>query len=269
MDIGNLFWLVFIFLALQPVLASRWLKELRAMKLARIQRMRNSRVIAIIHRQEAMKFFGFPIARYIDMNDAEQVLLAIRTTPDDRPIDLILHTPGGLALAALQIARALKAHVGKVTVFVPHFAMSGGTLIALAADEIVMSEHAVLGSVDPQINGMPAASIIKVAAEKPLSDIDDQTLILADIGAKAIEQLKRSARELLRVPMAPADAEALADKLTSGRWTHDYPIGAAEAKTLGLNVSTAMPTEVLDLMALFPQPVGRQGSVEFGPGANP
>ena len=268
MDVGNLFWLVFIFFALQPLIATHWLKKMRSAKLDRIQRMRHSRVISIIHRQEAMKFFGIPIARYIDMNDAEQVLLAIRTTPDEHPIDLILHTPGGLALAALQIARALKAHTGKVTVFVPHFAMSGGTLIALAADEIVMSAHAVLGPIDPQIAGMPAASIIKVSMEKPLSEIDDQTLILADIGQKAINQLKRSTRELLSTTMSPDEAGALADKLTSGRWTHDYPSSADEARELGINVSTDMPTEVLELMTLFPHPVGRQGAVEFGPGAS-
>jgi len=158
---------------------------------------------------------GFPLARYIDMDDAEKVLYAIRTTPPDKPIDLILHTPGGLVIAAVQIARALKAHVGRVTVFVPHFAMSGGTLLALAADEIVMSPHAVLGPIDPQINGLPAASIIKVAAEKPLSEIDDQTLILADVGQKAIDQLKRQACELMRAPMSHEAAHALAEKLTS------------------------------------------------------
>jgi ClpP class serine protease len=268
-NIGNLFWLFFIFMALQPLIAARWLKSIRAGKLGRLQTQRGSRAIAVIHRQESMRFFGFPIARYIDMDDAEQVLLAIRTTPPDQPIDFVLHTPGGLAIAALQIARALKAHPAKVTVFVPHFAMSGGTLIALAADEIVMSQHAVLGPIDPQINGMPAASIIKVAAEKPLSEIDDQTLIFADLGQKAIAQLKRSARELLRAPLSEEAAAELADQLTSGRWTHDYPITAEEARALGLNVSTAIPTEVLDLLALYPSPVGRRGSVEFGPGSEP
>jgi ClpP class serine protease len=150
-------------------------------------------------------------------------------------------------------------------VFVPHFAMSGGTLIALAADEIVMSAHAVLGPIDPQIEGLPAASIIKVTNEKPLSEIDDRTLILADLGAKATEQLKRAACELLRQPLSEEAAKALAEKLTSGRWTHDYPITAREAKELGLVISTDMPMEVLELLTLFPQPVGRQGSVEFGP----
>ena len=229
MDVGNLFWLVFIFFALQPLIATRWLKKMRSTKFDRIQRMRHSRVISIIHRQEAMKFFGFPIARYIDMNDAEQVLLAIRTTPDEHPIDLILHTPGGLALAALQIARALKAHPGKVTVFVPHFAMSGGTLIALAADEIVMSAHAVLGPIDPQVAGMPAASIIKVSMEKPLSEIDDQTLILADIGQKAIDQLKRSTRELLSTTMSPDEADVLA-AIAAGRADRSWVARTLAAK---------------------------------------
>ena len=268
-DFGNLIWLFFIFIALQPILAARWLRMARASKFASIQRTRNTRIIAVIHRQEAMRFLGFPLARYIDMDDAEKVLFAIRTTPPDKPIDLILHTPGGLVIAAVQIARALKAHVGRVTVFVPHFAMSGGTLLALAADEIVMSPHAVLGPIDPQINGLPAASIIKVAAEKPLSEIDDQTLILADLGQKAIAQLKRQACELMRAPMSHEAAQALAEKLTSGRWTHDYPIGAEEAKELGLNVNTNMPDEILELLALFPQPVRTTQSVEFGPGPAP
>lgn len=56
----------------------------------------------------------------------------------------------------------------------------------------------MLGAIAPQINGMRAASIIKVTGEKPLSEIDDQTLIFADIGQKAIEQLRRQATELLR-----------------------------------------------------------------------
>jgi len=265
MNVSNLFWVLIFIFAMQPLIAARWQRTLRASRIAAIQKARGSRVIAVIHRQESMRFFGFPLARYIDMDDAEKVLNAIRTTPPEQPIDMILHTPGGLAIAALQIARALRAHPGRVTVFVPYFAMSGGTLVALGADEIVMTEHAMLGPIDPQINGMPAASIIKVASEKPLSEIDDQTLIFADLGHKAIEQLKRQATELLRVPMPPEMAMALAEKLTSGRWTHDYPITVSEARELGLPVNTAMPQDVIDLMALFPQPVRTSHGVEFGP----
>jgi len=119
-------------------------------------------------------------------------------TDDNMPLDIILHTPGGLVLAALQIARAIQSHKGKVTVFVPHYAMSGGTLIALAADEIVMCKHSVLGPIDPQIGQYPAASFLKVIDQKPITEVDDQTLIMADIGRKAIQQLEVAATGLLR-----------------------------------------------------------------------
>src|SRR5262245_24561899 len=104
-----------------------------------------SRAIALIHRQDKVRALAVPVASYISIAHSEAVLRAIRLTPDDQPTDVILHTPGGLVLASEQIARALVDHKGKVTVFVPHYAMSGGTLIALAADQIVMDSNAVLG----------------------------------------------------------------------------------------------------------------------------
>ena len=116
--------------------------------LDRLQQERKSRVIAMIHRQETVSLFGVPVSSSIGIEDSEAVLRAIRLTPADQPIDLVLHTPGGLVLAAEQIALALLERAGKVTVFVPHYAMSGGTLLALTADEIVMDPHAVL---DPWI----------------------------------------------------------------------------------------------------------------------
>src|SRR6202163_3105293 len=218
MSIGDLFWLFFIFSALQPVLRQRLNDAMRARKIAQIESERNSRVILLVHRQETMRFLGFPLVRYIDINDSEDVLRAIQMTDDDIPIDIVLHTPGGLVLAALQIARAIREHKGKVTVFVPHYAMSGGTLIALAADEIVMSSHAVLGPVDPQLGESPAASLIKVVEQKPIAEIDDKTLIQADVGRKAIAQVRQTARELLGRKLPDDKAEALAEKLATGTW---------------------------------------------------
>lgn len=212
-----------------------------------------------------MSFFGFPVMRYIDINDSEQVIRAIHLTDPDVPIDIILHTPGGLVLAALQIAKALKRHKAKTTAFIPHYAMSGGTLIALAADEIVMDEHAVLGPVDPQLGQFPAASVVRVKKEKPVDKIDDQTLILADVSEKALRQMKCELKELLSGKYPPEKVEELAEIMSQGRWTHDYPITFEEAKRLGLPVRTDMPTEIYQLMNLFPQPLRQQSSVLFDP----
>jgi ClpP class serine protease len=264
-DLSFLLLLLFLISALQPALRKAWLDAQRYRVLRQLQQQRGSRVIALIHRQETVSFLGLPLARYIDIDDSEAILRAIHLTAKDRPIDLILHTPGGLVLAAEQIARALVDHPAKVTVLVPHYAMSGGTLIALAADEIVMDPHAVLGPVDPQLGTIPAASLLKVLEQKNVNEIDDQTLINADIARKALAQVQETVRELVAERMSPEAAEALADALASGRWTHDYPITVRQARELGLPVSTEMPPEVYELMALYPQASMRRPSVEYVP----
>jgi ClpP class serine protease len=267
MSFADVLWLFFMFSALQPVLHQRMLDAMRTRKIAQLEQKRNSRVILLVHRQETMRFLGFPVVRYIDVNDSENVLRAIQMTDDDVPLDIVLHTPGGLVLAALQIARAIRDHKSKVTVLVPHYAMSGGTLISLAADEIIMCRHSVLGPIDPQLGDSPAASLLKVLEQKPMAEIDDQTLMRADVGRKAIAQVKQAAGELLRRTLPADRADALAEKLATGTWTHDYPIWATTAKELGLPVSTEMPNEVLQLMSLYPQPVRMQSGsgVEYLP----
>ena len=122
----TLFWLALAFILIQQLWASWWPDLARARVLSRLQNERKSRVIAMIHRQETVNFLGVPVSSYLNIEDSEEVLRAIRLTPDEQPIDMILHTPGGLVLAAEQIAKALVEHKGKVTVFVPHYAMSGG-----------------------------------------------------------------------------------------------------------------------------------------------
>ncbi|MDQ7065682.1 MAG: ATP-dependent Clp protease proteolytic subunit [candidate division KSB1 bacterium] len=258
MNMLDLFWLFFMISALQPVIRQRMLVTARMKLMQKIEKMRNSRLIALIHRQETMSLLGFPLMRFINIEDSEEILRAIKLTDKDVPIDLIIHTPGGLVLASKQIAMALKNHPAKVTVFVPHYAMSGGTLIALAADEIVMDPNAVLGPVDPQLGKFPAASILAAIDKKKPENVDDETLILGDVAEKAIRQIKATVLEILSGKMENKKAEQLAELLSRGTWTHDYPIMVDEAKELGLPVSTDMPEEIYQFMNLFPQPMQRR-----------
>ena len=266
----DLFWVFLFFSSLQPVWQRRQMEFRRIRSLQEFERGRNSRVILLIHRQESISLLGIPISRYISIEDSEQVLRAIRLTPPDVPIDLILHTPGGLVLATEQIARALIRHPAKVSVFVPHYAMSGGTMLALASDEIVMDANAVLGPVDPQLGNYPAASIIKVVEDKPIGEIDDQTLIMADLSRKAIQQVQRFVRTLLKdsIPkqkVQPENIESIIDALTTGRVTHDYPITVEEATEMGLPITVGLPRSIYDLMELYPQPQGGRPSVQYIP----
>jgi len=267
-DLNSIIFLFFIAQFFIPLVQKRMLEARRQAAIRSIEQSRHSRLITMIHRQETMSFLGFPIARYIDIEDSEDVLRAIRFTPPDMPIDLLLHTPGGLVLASEQIAFALKRREGKVTVFVPHYAMSGGTLIALAADEIVMDQNAVLGPVDPQLgtaqSSFAAASVLK-ALEQPNPNRDDTTLILGDLAQKALRQVHETVRKLLLEHQTEADAERIATAIASGQWTHDYPLEVDELRELGIQVSTELPRPVYDLMDFYPQSSQRRPGVEYIP----
>ncbi len=265
MDLGTIFTILLFALLLIPPLQRRAVAMQRTRALHALESARGTRVIALIHRQETIGFLGVPLYRFIDIDDSEAVLRAIRMTPDDRPIDLLLHTPGGLVLASEQIAYALRDHLGKVTVIVPHYAMSGGTLLALAADEILMDPAAVLGPVDPQLGDMPAASIVRVAQRKPLDRLDDRTLIMADVAEKAVRHMKEVVRGLLARRLDPERAETLAEQLAGGHYTHDDPITFAEAEGLDLPVKAGVPQEAFAFMSLFPQAGGRRPSVQYLP----
>jgi ClpP class serine protease len=267
MDPLSLLWLFFVLASLQPALQRQALMARRRYALATISRRRGVTMISLIHRQESMSFFGFPIVRYIDIDDAEGILRAISETPQGRPIEIILHTPGGLVLAAQQIASALADHDGHVTAVVPHYAMSGGTLIALAADEIVIDAHSALGPVDPQLGEFPARSLVEVA--RAPGDHDDRTLLLADVGRKALVQVESFVARVLERRMSPDRAAEVTKLLATGTWTHDHPLLARDLAHLGLPVKVGVPSEERELMTLFPQPRGRPSPVEYVPAAPP
>jgi len=265
MQISSVLWIFFIVMMLQPVISRRMLEYARAQALRNLERSRGTRAIALVHRQETMNLLGFPILRYINVEDSEEILRAIKLTDPGTPIDLIIHSPGGLVLASLQIAHALANRKAPVTVFVPHFAMSGGTLIALSASQIVMDENAVLGPVDPQIGEYPAASILRVLERKSHDEMDDRTLILADVAEKAIRQLFLGVTGLLSKRMPEENAKRLAELLATGHFTHDYPLTVEELRQLEIPVSTEMPEEVTLFMRLFPQPKQLSPSVSYLP----
>lgn len=269
--LSNIWIIFFLILFLVPMIQRRYLEQSRRRLLVKMGKKRGSVVVTLIHRQEVLSFLGIPLARYIDIDDSEQVLRAIRTTPKDVPIDLILHTPGGLALAATQIALALKAHPARKTVIIPHYAMSGGTLIALAVDEIIMDPHAALGPVDPQLGdrtgSYPATSLVKLMAKKKIDEVDDKTIVLADQAKKALSQMDGLVRTILDGKCDGDKAGLIIEEFVSGKYTHDHPFLADDAKRLlGDCVKTDVPAEVYDLMKLYRMEVARRRpGVEYVP----
>lgn len=269
MDFFTILTLLIFASFLWPILGNRLAAMKRLTLIRQIETRRRSRVITMIHRQETLSLLGIPLSRFINIEDSEQILRAIHLTPPDMPIDLILHTPGGLFLASEQIANALKRHKGKVTIIVPFYAMSGGTLIAIAADEILMNKDAVLGSLDPIVVGAegnfyPAISILN-ALSTPNRNRDDTTLILGDVAKKAVGQIKEIIYSLLLEHQDMKKAAQIADFLISGKRTHDFPLTFETIYDLNLPVSSKIPKEIDQLMTLYPQPAIKRQSVEFIP----
>lgn len=268
---NNLWILLFILIFFVPMVQRSIIQMERRRVLTKLGKRRRTQVITLIHRQEIISFLGIPLARYIDIDDSEEVLRAIRAAQKDVPIDIILHTPGGLALAATQIAMALKAHPAKKTVIIPHYAMSGGTLIAMASDEIVMDPHAALGPVDPQLGDQqgvyPATDLLKIVEKKNKNRIDDKTLIYAEEAAKAMEQMKALLKKILEGKCGEGNIDMISEEFVSGKYTHDRPFMADDVKALlGDCVKTDVPTEVYDLMRLYRMEVGRnRPGVEYVP----
>jgi ClpP class serine protease len=138
--------------------------------------------------------------------------------------------------------------------------------MALAADEIVMGPNAVLGPVDPQLGQHPAMSILKVIERKNINEVDDETVILADIAAKAVAQVQDTVKELLVAnDMEESKAGDAAETLGTGKWTHDYPMSLDEIQKLELPAHDDMPKEVYALMDLYPQAAGRRPLVQCVP----
>jgi len=268
---NNIWFLLFILLFLVPMMQRYYLQMARKSVLGKLGKARGTQVITLIHRQETISFLGIPLARYIDIDDSERVLRAIRAAQKDVPIDIILHTPGGLALAATQIAMALKAHPSKKTVIVPHYAMSGGTLIAFAADSIIMDPHAALGPVDPQLGDMqgsyPATSLLAVVSKKKIDEIDDKTLIFAEEAKKAMRQMEALLKKILDGKCGGEKQQVIIEEFVSGKYTHDHPFMAEQARSfLDDCVETAVPEEVYELMDLYRMEAGRsRPGVEYVP----
>jgi ATP-dependent protease ClpP protease subunit len=218
--------------------------------IARLEASRGSRVICVIHQLDME-------SDSVDTATKEDILSALQLTPPGTPLDVILHTPGGLSFHSKQIALALKAHKGKKTVFVPYFAMSGGTIIALAADEIAMAAHAVLGPIDTQMpvhslfSFFPSRAIVNLAETKPAPRIHDELVDLANRCRRSIAQDHQDALTLLQGTYSTSTANRIAHKLNDGELTHGFPITVATATKLGLKVTAGIPAEVTQIVRAF------------------
>lgn len=103
----------------------------------------------------------FQYETMVNDSDKNGFMSAVNKLDTTKGLDLILHTPGGDTAATESIIYYLKSKFENIRVFVPQLAMSAGTIIACASNEIWMGKHSSLGPIDPQIGGVPAHGVVE------------------------------------------------------------------------------------------------------------
>ena len=184
----------------------------------------------------------------------------------DLPLHLLLWTPGGDGEVAVRLARAAQACCREFTVIIPDIAKSAGTLLALGADNVLMSPASDLGPVDPQFEmgeyDLISAKDIIAAVDRALEDIAVRpetyplhSAMLSDVNAVRVERARSALAgtgDLLREALhsnprrtaAEADrlAEELQEPLISAPKDHAALLGPQRAAELGLPVTICDPT---------------------------
>ena len=230
--LGSIFIFIFLWNAhLKPIFASFIIKK----NLQKI-RVQTGRPIVIIKHTTS----GLFSRAMIDDSTVQSVISALNKL-GGKPFDLVLYTPGGTVFSSMYIARILKNYPSEVRAIVPVYAMSGGTLIALACDKIALGDYACLGAVDPQLGsffGFGSArswsKIVKFKGKKS----DDHSVNMAFMGKQYTDLMAEFTMELVQDKMSPKKAEALVEYLTSGGIAHGHPLTADKLESLGLQIGT-------------------------------
>jgi ClpP class serine protease len=188
----------------------------------------------------------------IEYGSATRILDQIKAARESQPIDIVIHTLGGYSLAAELIAAALKARprTAPTRAYIPYVAMSGGTMVALAADTIYMGKNAALGPIDSLYAGFSGTSYAKLLQTKPADKIDDRTFLLAFEVEKYERDANRKACEIIddaHKPNGATDCRVVHALMSASR-PHSQRIPYSEAKALEMNVEEGCPDEVYALV---------------------
>ena len=110
---------------------------------------------------------------FVGINDEDiQALMEVSYQLGGKKLDLILHSPGGSIAAAEAIVSYLRSRFTDIRVIVPQIAMSAATMIACAANTVVLGKHSSLGPIDPQIVIPTALGTRMIAAQHVLNQFD-------------------------------------------------------------------------------------------------
>lgn len=202
----------------------------------------------------------------INDNDMNGLMNAVYNLDKTKGLDLIIHTPGGGITATEAIVNYLRKSFKDIRVIVPHMAMSAGTMIACAANKIVMGKQSSLGPVDPQYRNVPAEGVIDEfeRAIKETCAEPQKSLIWKEIISQyrptfigecqnAVELSKNLVKSWLKTRMFSKHKNKdeivhnIMEELTSHRDSkmHDKHYDCIECKNMGLKILEMETDQIL------------------------
>lgn len=237
----------------------------RQNRIAEIEKLRESRVITLVTGDR-------PIAPTMIADDSLRLiyehLLKIRSESPANTIDLLLYTRGGSVETPWKLVNKIRQFCNKFAVIIPYRAHSAGTMIAIGADEILMSPMSELGPIDPFVQVRPSGEspgrflipdlgVEDVAAYinflKERAGITDQAALAETIRVlsehltptllgrmeRIYSHIRLVARKLLglvRPPISESVMSTIIEALTEKMFAHGHGIGLAEAESIDLHV---------------------------------
>lgn len=221
-------------------------------------RLSNNNIISIIHSS------GTSMSSAIGDDDN---MITIKTHMDfikgyeridkNKDINIIMHTTGGSLSSTEAICNCILNHhtsgyQGKINMYIPYYSYSGGCMIALSCDKVVMLKNAILGPCDAQkYVGCPhsIAAIIDTANyKKTMKEKINETWLASSYDANLCkERQHKFVNKLIQLGKFSEDVGAIIyDEFFSGKYNHDKIFSAQEAKDLGLNIEICddMPSQI-------------------------
>lgn len=238
-------------------MVSMSIKTIFALAMLGIFKWKNKLNHVMIIKHTSNDFFNTSMINRKTLESIQQALMKFK----GKDMDIILYTPGGEIFSAVYISRLLKNYKGKIRSFVPTFAMSGGTLLALSTDEIYMNDYSCLGGVDPQLGNLfkfgSARSwkeVLKLKGKKA----EDSSISFKFIGEQYTKSMKETISNLLEGKVNQSDKKKLVNLFVSGEVEHGFNLSKDFLISMGMNINSIddkMNMKLVNLIKSMPEGV--------------
>lgn len=203
-------------------------------------------------RVSPQRVVGASIGQYEEFGIETAIERIKNANGNPKTLYMLVNSPGGTISSSYKVARTLRKSFKNIVVFIPHIAASGGALIALTGNKIVMGMMSQITPLDPQLSGVPALSVVRgfqyvTELTKNVSEEDASLLqkglaqkcdaVQIDVAINAIRMVEAYAREILELAEYPKqDIETIAHQLCWEFKLHEEVIHFDQAKMMNIKV---------------------------------